>query len=111
MAKGHNLAKRELEIVAGIAYGLSNVEVADVLGITENTVRTMLWSIYSRFYEYIGDRNPRMMLLRYYWVHHGCITIEIVHPQKHLTPIQIAWYNKRNRSGGTDARQVHRRNR
>jgi DNA-binding NarL/FixJ family response regulator len=43
-----DLSKRELEVVAEVAQGKSNSEIARELGITENTVKGHLANIYSK---------------------------------------------------------------
>ena len=47
-AKGTSLTKRELEIVALVAEGLTNQEVAERLCISRATVRTHLTSIFHK---------------------------------------------------------------
>lgn len=59
-AKGVSLTKRELEIVALVAEGLTNKETAERLCISQATVRTHLTSIFNK----LGTSN-RLKLVIY----------------------------------------------
>jgi len=59
-AKGASLTKRELEVVALVAEGLTNKEVAERLCISQATVRTHLTSIFNK----LGTSN-RLKLVVY----------------------------------------------
>lgn len=71
---------KEKQIVALVSHGLSNEQIADDLGITINTVRTHLSTIYSKTY---FDINPvknnttiRVKLILYYLKFKGVLNSE-----------------------------------
>jgi RNA polymerase sigma factor (sigma-70 family) len=63
-AKGASLTKREREIVALVAEGLTNKEIADKLCISQATVRTHLTSIFLKL-----DLRNRSRLIVYAYQH------------------------------------------
>jgi DNA-binding CsgD family transcriptional regulator len=58
-----NLTKRETELLALVAVGLSNKEIAACLSIAYPTVRNHLWSVYTKL-----NVNTRLEAVLWYQV-------------------------------------------
>lgn len=66
VSEGDLLTARELEILALVAAGKPTAAIAELLGITENTVKTHLTSVYRK----TGSHN-RVQAAGYYFREHG----------------------------------------
>jgi NarL family two-component system response regulator LiaR len=70
-----HLTERELEVVKALAHGKSNKEIAQVLGISEKTVRNHASNIYKKLH--IFDRTQAVI----YAIRHGLVDIEELEPR------------------------------
>lgn len=61
-AKDETLSKRETEVLALVAKGYANKEVADALGLSFETVRSYLKTIYSKLH--VRSRTEAAMKFR-----------------------------------------------
>lgn len=63
--------------MAAVAEGMDNQQIADMLDISVSNVTTHLCRAAEKIEDYIGDRNPRVMILRYYRTHMTDSLIEL----------------------------------